>query len=169
MASYYDDYTYYGEPDYYGSSNTYQEPDNYVQLPNTYYSEEPQYYEDAPHCLEPTDNEPQYYEDAPAAPHCHTGLVPVDDENWPIYEALILSLPYYEDLHPIYQDPTDSEGYTSNKIAECPPSPLSVKNVCSWVDPDPNCELSDEEWEACRFGCGTECCFGCCFGCSSSV
>ena len=157
MASYYDDYTYYSEPDYYGSSNTYQEPDNYIQPPNTYYSEEPQYYEDTPHCLEPTDNEPQYYKDAL---HYHTGLEPVDDENWPMYEALILSLPRYEDLHPMYQDYTeglgdcaveeeqDDEGCGSNESAECPPSPLSVKNVCSWVDPDPNCELSDEEWEA---------------------
>ena len=157
MASYYDNYTCYGEPDYYGSPNTYQEPNNYVQPPNTYYSEEPQYYEDAPHYLEPTDNEPQYYE---GALHYHTGLEPVDDENWPMYEVPILSLPRYEDLHPMYQDHAeglgdcaveedqDDEGHGSNESAECPPSPLSVKNICSWVNPDPNCELSDEEWEA---------------------
>ena len=98
MASYYDDYTYYSEPNYYGSPNTYQKPNNYVQPPII---QEPQYYEDAPHCLEPTDNKPQYYKDAP---HYHTGLEPIDDKNWPMYEALILSLPCYEDLHPMYQD-----------------------------------------------------------------
>jgi hypothetical protein len=169
MASYYDNYTYYGEPDYYGSSNTYQEPNNYVHPPNTYYSEEPQYYEDAPHChasLEPTDNEPQYYKDAL---HCHTGLEPIDDENWPMHKALIQSLPCYEDLHPMYQDPIkglgdyaaegdqDGEGHEwcdkPNESIEYPPHHPSLNDVAdnvhpsSWVNPDPNNELSDEEWE----------------------
>ena len=165
MASYYEDYTYYSELDYYGSPNTYQEPENYDQLPNTYYSEEPQYYEDASHYLEPTDNKPQYYENAL---YYHTRLEPVDDENWPTYETLILSLPCYKDLHPIYQDPTyweklgdceaeedrDDKGHRSNESAEYPPHCPSLNNVADnvcpsgWVNPDPNDELSDEEWEA---------------------
>ena len=177
MASYYDDYTCYSEPDYYGSPNTYQEPDNYVQLPNTYYSEEPQYYEEPQpqYYEEPQPQyyeelQPQYYEDAPL--HCHTNLEPVDNElgyeNGPTYDNMISKLPCYEDLHPIYQDPTDweglgdckaeedrdDEGHGSNESAEYPPHCPSLNNVADnvcpsgWVNPDPNDELSDEEWEA---------------------
>ena len=169
MASYYDDYTCYSEPDYYGSPNTYQEPDNYVQPPNTYYSEEPQYYEEPqPQYYE--ELQPQYYEDALL--HCHTNLEPVDNklgyENGPTYNVMISKLPCYEDLHPIYQDPTDweglgdceaeedrdDEGHGSNESAEYPPHCPSLDNVADnvcpsgWVNPDPNDELSDEEWEA---------------------
>ena len=175
MASYYDDYTYYGEPDYYGSSDTYQEPNNYAQS-NIY--EEPQYFEDTLYCHaslepahgneEPNYEEPQYYEDAP--PHCHTDSEPVDDdpgyENWPTYNDAIPRLLCYEDLHPIYQDHAeglgdcameevrDDEGHGSNKSAEYPPHSPSLDNIANnvclsdWVDPDPNDELSDEEWKA---------------------
>jgi hypothetical protein len=139
MASYYDDYTYYSEPNYYGSSNTYREP---------------------------TDNEPQYYEDAL---HCHTGLEPIDNENWPTHEVLIQSLLCYKDLHPIYQDPIkglgdyaaeddrDSEGHKwfdkPNESVEYLPHHSSLNDIADnvhpsgWVNPDLNNELSDEEWE----------------------
>ena len=178
MASYYDEYNYYREPSYYGGSDTYQEPNNYAQS-NVY--KEPQYFEDAPYChasLEPAHNElgnkepnyeePQYYKDAP--PHYHTDSEPVDNEpgyeNGPTYDNVILRLPCYEDLHPIYQDHAkglgdcaveevrDDKGHGSNKSAEHPPHSPSLDNVANnvcpsdWVDPDPNDELSDEEWKA---------------------
>ena len=48
----------------------------------------------------------------------------------------------------------DDEGHGSNKSVEYPPRPPSLDNVADnvcpsgWVNPDPNDELSDEEWEA---------------------
>ena len=101
-------------------------------------------------------------------------LEPVDDEpgyeNGPTYNDMILKLLHYEDLHPIYQDPTDWEGlgddcvaeedrdnagHRFNESAEYPPHCPSLDNVADnvcpsggWVNPDPNNELSDEEWEA---------------------
>ena len=154
MATYYDEWEYHTEP------QSYEEPQYYEDIANSY--EEPQYYEDAPNSYE----EPQYYEDTP---YCHTGLEPADDElryeNGPTYDNMTLSLPCYEDLHPIYQDHVegfrdctveedcDNEGHGSNKSAEYHPHQPSPDNVADnvyssgWVDPDPNYELSLEEWE----------------------
>jgi len=192
--NYYGEPDYYGgsvtyqEPnnyDHHQPNIDYEEPNNYEEPQPQYYEElQPQYYEEL---------QPQYYENVP--PHCHAGLEPADDElgneepnncedasyfhaspkptgdereyeNWPTYDDMILRLPCYEDLHPIYQDHVeglgncaveegrDDEGHGSKKSVEYPPHPPSLDNVTDnvcpsgWVNPDPNDELSDEEWEA---------------------
>jgi len=154
MATYYDDWEYHTEPQSYG------EPQYYEDTPYNY--EEPQYYEDVPNSYE----EPQYYEDMP---YCHVGLELADDEpryeEGPTYDDMIPCLPCYEDLHPIYQDcdegfrdcvveeDQEDEEHGSNKSVEYPPHHPNLNNVANntispvWVDPDPNYELSLEEWE----------------------
>ena len=154
MATYYDEWEYHTGP------QNYEEPQYYKDTPNSY--EEPQYYQDAPNGYE----EPQYYEDTP---YCHAGLEPANNElrygNEPTYNNMILSPLRYEDLHPIYQDHVEGlgdfaveedqndKGHGSNKSAEYPPHHPSPNNVADnvyssgWVNPDPNYELSLEEWE----------------------
>jgi len=137
MATYYDEWEYHTEP------QNHEEPQYYQDAPNSY--EEPQYYEDTPFChasLEPANDEPRY-------------------EDGPTYDDVILSLPCYEDLHPIYQDyvegfggcvveeDQDGKECGSNKSAEYPPHLPRPNNVypSGWVNLDPNYELSLEEWE----------------------
>jgi len=53
-----------------------------------------------------------------------------------------------------WEEGRDDKGHGSNKSVEYPPHPPSLDNVTDnvcpsgWVNPDPNDELSDEEWEA---------------------
>ena len=48
------------------------------------------------------------------------------------------------------EEDRDNEGHGFNESSEHPPHCPSLDNICpsGWVNPDPNCELSDEEWEA---------------------
>jgi len=173
--TYYGEPDYYGSSNTYQEPDNYVQPPNTYSEEPQYYEDAPYCHaglEPANNELgneEPNNyEEPQYYKDAP--PRRHMGSEPVDDEpgyeNGPTYDNAILRLPCYEDLHPIYQDDVeglgdcaveedrDDEGHGSNESAEYPPHCPSLDNVTDnicpsgWVNPDPNDELSDEEWEA---------------------